>query len=452
MCLFWGNIIYIFYKHINLTEKFIHKGVLSVSETEKRRGAIINVLYFAMLIAIGLFIVRYALGVCLPFVIAFVFAAILQKPKNFLVKKTFLKNGSASGLCVLLAIVIAVSLVALIGVRAFEEIRDFVKYIMTKLQNADVVVDNIESWLTNLINTLPEFVKKSLGESVSDFFTSVREYIAGESSKLTEQIGSGLSSKFNLSWITGPLSGVISTAKQLPSILVAVLISIIACCFMTSEFDSIKRFIKNQFPEHRRNDLSRAKVLLTSSLGKMAKAYALIMLVTFVEVAVGLTVLKILKLYSSSYIMVIAAGTAIVDILPIFGTGTVMIPWAAYSLITGDFAFGIGLVVIYVVISIVRQIIEPKLVAGQLGLSPIVTIIALYLGLKVFGVLGMFVTPILVIMIKLLNDEGIIHLWKPLPKEEDEEDAPSAKEKLLNRLKKKAAAQKSDGEKENSSN
>ncbi len=413
-----------------------------MSETEKRRSAIINVLYFAMLIAIGVFIVRYALGVCLPFVIAFVFAAILQKPKNFLVKKTFLKNGAASGLCVLLAIVLAVALVSLIGVRAFEEIRDFVKYIMTKLQSADVVVDNIEAWLTNLINSLPEFIKKTLNESVTDLFTSVREYIAGESSKLTEQIGSGLSSNFNLSWITGPLSGVISTAKQLPSILVAVLISIIACCFMTSEYDGVKRFIKNQFPEHRRNDLSRAKVLLTSSLGKMAKAYVLIMFVTFIEVSVGLTVLKILKLYSSSYIMVIAAGTAVVDILPIFGTGTVMIPWAAYSLITGDFGFGIGLIVIYIVISVVRQIIEPKLVAGQLGLSPIVTIIALYLGLKVFGVLGMFVTPILVIMLKLLNDEGIIHLWKPLPREENEEEKSSAKDKLLNRLKRSAAKDK----------
>ena len=413
-----------------------------MSETEKRRSAIINVLYFAMLIAIGVFIVRYALGVCLPFVIAFVFAAILQKPKNFLVKKTFLKNGAASGLCVLLAIVLAVALVSLIGVRAFEEIRDFVKYIMTKLQSADVVVDNIESWLMNLINSLPEFIKKTLNESVADLFTSVREYIAGESSKLTEQIGSGLSSNFNLSWITGPLSGVISTAKQLPSILVAVLISIVACCFMTSEYDGVKRFIKNQFPEHRRNDLSRAKVLLTSSLGKMAKAYVLIMFVTFIEVSVGLTVLKILKLYSSSYIMVIAAGTAVVDILPIFGTGTVMIPWAAYSLITGDFGFGIGLIVIYIVISVVRQIIEPKLVAGQLGLSPIVTIIALYLGLKVFGVLGMFVTPILVIMLKLLNDEGIIHLWKPLPREENEEEKSSAKDKLLNRLKRSAAKDK----------
>lgn len=426
------------------------KECFPVSETEKRRSAIINVLYFAMIIAIGLFIIRYALGVCLPFAIAFVFAAILQKPKNFLVKKTFLKNGAASGVCVILTIVIVVTLAALIGVRAFEEIRDFVKYIMTKLQSADVVVDNIEAWLTNLINMLPEFIKNTVSESVAEFFTSVREYIAGESSKLTEQIGSGLSSKFSLSWITGPLSGVISTAKQLPSVFVAVLISIIACCFMTSEFDGIKLFIKNQFPEHRRADLSRAKVLLTSSLGKMAKAYVLIMFITFVEVAVGLTVLKILKLYQSSYIVMVAAGTAIVDILPIFGTGTVMIPWAAYSLITGDFGFGIGLIIIYIVISIVRQIIEPKLVAGQLGLSPIVTVIALYLGLKVFGVLGMFVTPILIIMLKLLNDEGIIHLWNPVKKpEENDKPEQTMAEKLFARFKKISAAK---GEKEPTQN
>lgn len=422
-----------------------------MNETEKRRSAIINVLYFSMIIAISLLVIRYALGVCLPFVIAFVFAALLQKPKNFLVRKTFLKNGAASGICVMLAIVIILALVALIGVRAFEEIRDFVRYIMTKLQNANQVVDNIEAWLTNLINSLPVFVKNSFSKSISDFFTNVREYIAGESSKLTDQIGSGLSDKFSISWITGPISGVISTAKQLPSVLIAVLISIIACCFMTAEFGDIKNFIKAQFPENRRNDLSRAKVLMTSSLGKMAKAYLLIVLITFIELLVGLYVLRILKLYQSSYIVIIAAVTAVVDILPVLGTGTVIIPWAAYSLITGDIGFGIGLIAIYVVISIVRQIIEPKLVAGQLGLSPIVTIIALYLGLKVFGVLGMFVSPMLVIMVKLLNDEGIIHLWKPVSPSGKNEDESFAK-KILARFKRVPAGKTVESEKDEAKN
>ena len=94
-----------------------------------------------------------------------------------------------------------------------------------------------------------------------------------------------------------------------------------------------------------------------------------------------------------------------------------LIPWSAYSFITGNIGLGIGLAVIYVVVFVIRQVIEPKLVAGQLGLSPIVTIAALYFGLKLYGVIGMFVTPVFIIMLKLLNDEGIIHLWKSSEKE-----------------------------------
>lgn len=383
-----------------------------MQEVEKRRKAIINVLYFAMIIAIGFLVVRYALSVCLPFAVAFVFAAILQKPKNFLVKKARFKNGAAAGLCVFLAIFIVVALISLVGVRVFDEIKGFASYIAAQLKNLDEVVNNIETWLMNLISSLPEFLSKTLKESASDLFSNIREYMAGESDKLSNSITSSLGSKFDFSWITGPLSGVISTAKQLPSVLLSVLISIIACCFMTSEFAEIKAFIVCQFPEHRRKDLSRAKHILRTSLGKMGKAYLLIILITFIEVSVGLTVLKLLGFFPSSYIILIGAGTAIVDILPVLGTGTILIPWAAYSLITGNFGMGIGLLVLYAVITVIRQIIEPKLVAGQLGLSPIVTIAALYFGLKVFGVLGMFVTPILVIMLKLLNDEGIINIWK----------------------------------------
>ena len=419
-----------------------------MQEVEKRKKAIINVIYFAMIFVIGFLVVRYALSVCLPFVIAFAFAAILQKPKNFLVKKAHFKNGAAAGLCVFLALLIVTALISLVGVRIFDEIKGFISYIGAQLKNLDEVVNNIETWLMNLISSLPEFLSKTLKESASDLFSSIREYLSGESNNLSSSITSSIGEKFEFSWITGPLSGVISTAKQLPTVLLSVLISIIACCFMTSEFAEIKAFIVCQFPEHRRKDLSRAKNILRTSLGKMGKAYLLIMLITFLEVSVGLTVLKLLGIFSSSYIMLIAAGTAIVDIIPVLGTGTVLIPWAAYSLITGDVSLGIGLLVLYAVISIIRQIAEPKLVAGQLGLSPIVTIISLYLGLKIFGVLGMFVTPLLVIMLKLLNDEGIINIWKSpvkLKAEDDtaaKTDAPDGEEAKANEKKRKIFGKK----------
>ena len=181
---------------------------------------------------------------------------------------------------------------------------------------------------------------------------------------------------------------------------------------MTADYDLITRFIYCQFPKEKRKDLTRAKQLLKMNLGKMAKAYALIMLVTFTEVFVGLTILKMIGLFNSSYIAVIAIVTAIVDIIPVLGTGTIVLPWAAYSFITGNIGMGIGLMVLYITVTVIRQIVEPKLVAGQLGLPPFVTLIAMYLGLKIFGVLGVFILPIIAIMVKLLNDEGIIDLWK----------------------------------------
>ena len=426
-----------------------------MNDVEKRRGMIINVIYFAMIVAIAFLLIRYALGVCFPFLFAFLLAALVQKPKNFLVRKTPLKNGAASVICVFLLLIVLAALVSLIGVRLFARIQEFVNYISLQFQNMESVVDNIQAWLLSAIAKLPEFLRKSLNESATDLFSKLHEYLnttaaadsaalaadatgaaalaageaAGEAAGGSSGALSGLlSGNFKLSWITTPLSSLLSTAKQIPSVLIAVVISLVASCFMATDFDKMMHFFKVQFPERRRNDVERAKVLLKTSLGKMARAYALIMLVTFIEMSVGLMILKMIGVYHSNFILMVAAVTAVIDIVPVLGTGTVLIPWALYSLITGNFGMGIGLLIIYAAITVIRQFIEPKLVAGQLGLSPIVTITALYLGLKLFGVLGMLVTPVLIIMLKLLNDEGIIHLWKSPARLRAAEEAAKAEQ------------------------
>ena len=385
---------------------------------EKRRQTIINVIYFGMIIAFAAVMLRYAVGICMPFIIAFVFAAILQKPKNFLVRKTPLKKGLASAICVLLALVLIALVFSLIGARMFDEIKGFIDYLVLQFKDLETLVDKVETWFSGVIASLPEFLEKSLAESSERFFTKLRESINGESAELTQQITSGIAGKFNMSWISTPLNGVISTARQLPNVFVAVIITIVSSCFLTSDFQRVMDFIKLKFPEKRRTDLTRAKAILKDSLGKMGKAYLIIMLITFVEMSVGLTVLRLIGVFESNYIVLIGAATAIIDIVPLLGTGTVIFPWALYCLIMKDYGMAIGLVIIYVVISVIRQVIEPKLVAGQLGLSPIVTITAMYLGLKLFGFIGMFALPLTIIVLKLLNDEGIVNLWKSKDKEE----------------------------------
>ncbi len=400
-----------------------------MTDVEKKRKTIINIVYYAMIIGLLFLLARYAMGVCFPIVCAFFIATILQRPKNFLTRKTFLKSGSASLISLFGLIFVVSFLVALIGVRAVQEIKGFIDYVTLQFQNIDVFITNIENAVMSFIGRLPDFISGTLTESVATIFMQIRDYVAGQSTELTDSITGTLGDSFSFSWITTPLSGVISTAKQIPSILISVVITLVASCFMTSDYESIINFIKRQFPESKRGDLSRTKSLLKSTLTKMGKAYALIMSVTFTEMFIGLTVLRLIGVYSSSYAVIIAIATAVVDIIPVLGTGTILIPWALYNLIVGNYALAIGLGVIYAVITVIRQVIEPKLVAGQLGLSPVVTITALYLGLKIFGVFGMIIAPILVTMLKVLNDEGIIKLWKSEKHEIEKEEAPAEQNK-----------------------
>lgn len=382
-----------------------------MTDTERKRKWIINVAFYAMLLILGFLFYKYAFGVCFPIMFAFVVAVLLQRPKNFIVNKTPIKKGFASTICVFALMLIAAAIVVLIGVRAAEEVRGFIDYVTIQFSNLDTIVNTIENALMSFVGKLPEFISETATESLAAIFTQIREFIAGTAPELPEQLTGSLSG-FDFSWLSAPITGVLSTATRIPSIIISIVVTIVLACFMTADYDLITRFVYCQFPKEKRKDLTRAKQLLKMNLGKMAKAYALIMLVTFTEVFIGLTILKMIGLFNSSYIAVIAVVTAIVDVIPVLGTGTIVLPWAAYSFITGNIGMGIGLLVLYAVVTVIRQIVEPKLVSNQLGLPPFVTLIAMYLGLKIIGVLGVFILPIIAIMLKLLNDEGIIDLWK----------------------------------------
>lgn len=399
-----------------------------MTDVERKRKAIINIVYYGLLIAGGLLLLRFGFGIFMPILLAFVFAALLQRPKRFLVRKTVLKKGTAATFCVFGTLAVIAALIALIGVRAASEIKGFIDYVIIRLQDLDSLVNAIENTAFNFITKLPDLVEEPLKESATALFTQIREYIAGQSTEIADQISGSLGDSFSLSWITKPLSGVVSTASKLPSYLISFVVTIVATCFMTADFEVITDFINEQLSEKKREDFKRAKVLLKTSLSKMGKAYMLIMLVTCTEMLIGLSVLKMLGIYNAGYIIIISIGVAIVDIVPVLGTGTVLIPWAIISLIMGNYGMAIGLAVIYAVISVIRQIIEPKLVAGQLGLPPFLTISAIYIGLKTMGVLGMFVAPMLIIMLKLLNDEGIVKLWKS-PAKHKEENEESTEDK-----------------------
>lgn len=393
-----------------------------MTATEKKRKFIINIVYTVILIALFYLFFKFAFGTILPILCAVVAAMILQKPVNFICKKTPLKRGLVSALTVLFAFAVVISGLVLLVIWVGSEFKGFFQYIMIQFEDIPALVQKIEGYIANAIGFLPEKLESTVMDFVSEKLATLTTPNVTPSEPSTS---------IDLSMLSTPLMGIWNTAKQIPTTLVSIVVAIVACCFMTSDFTSVKRLVLGFFQPETRTKIVRAKRLLFPSLGKMAKAYAIIITITFCELSLGLFLLKLMGIYDSGYIFVIAILTAIIDIVPVLGTGTVLIPWAVISLLNANYPLAIGLVIMYACITVIRQIIEPKLVAAQLGIPAFLTIVSMFIGSQIFGVIGIFILPITIVMLKLLNDEGIIHIFHYTDNEEvnPEENAEVAQKK-----------------------
>ncbi len=383
---------------------------------EKRKKTIINTTYFIMLLAAYYFFVKYAFWLVAPFIFALLIAMALQKPVRFISKKTHIKQTIVSVLSVLLILLVLLGILVFAGYRIVMEMQGFTNYVMQKVQDLPNLVKDFEIWLNSVLYALPDKMEATARSAVSTFFDTVLLSIEDGTQQAEQSATTSSGLPFDLSMLAGPLGGLWSTAKQIPSILLAVFIGIISCFFMTSDYDNLTKLIKKNISLEREDAIVRTKALMIDSIGKMVRSYCIIIAITFCEIAIGLNFLKLIGVYSGSYILAISAITATLDILPVLGTGTVFIPWGIYSLISGDIGLGIGIFVIYVIILVVRQIIEPRLVAMNLGLPPVLTLMGMYVGIQLFGFLGLFLVPLTFVLVKILNSEGLIQFWTPREK------------------------------------
>lgn len=384
---------------------------------ELRRKRIINIVYFAIFIAIAFLVIKYCFWIFFPFLFAFLIAVIVQRPANFFERKIKIKKSLSTTVLVILLYAVAAGLIVLLGVRLVDGAKSLAEFVRDKISDMPTLIDNVKAWAINASSVLPDSIEPKVVSSLERWFNVIHDKSASEIATYIVD-STSVTENFSISSLSTPLSGVWDTAKQIPSVFVAVLVTIISSCFMAADYDWIVNFIKRQMPERYDDKLSKSKHIVFKSIGKLIRSYVIIILITFSELFVGLNILKLVGLYKDGDVVIIALIVALLDILPVLGTGTFMVPWAVYSLITGKIGLGIGLLVVYAVITVVRQVIEPKIVGGTVGLPSFVTLMAMYVGSQMFGFLGIFLLPISVIIIKLLNDEGIIHLWKPEKKEE----------------------------------
>ena len=357
------------------------------SVIEKRKSFIINFVYAVICIGLFYVFIKYCLGVLSPFIIAFIVAYALQRPIKWAQKKLHLKShGIISFLLVLLVVCIIFGVLSIAVLILFDELKGFASYLTTQFSSIDELIVTLENYAMGVIVRLPQSIRGTVGDYVTNAFDSLGE---GQS-------------KIDLSMLSAPLSGAWSVVKSLPSTILSVVVAVVSCFFMASDYDKVKELVLGFFSDSKRKSVVKTKRTATKAIGKLFKAYLTIMAITFAEMFLGLFLLKLIGVYDGSYIAIISFVTCIIDIIPVLGTGTVLIPWAVFNLIFGNFGMGIGLLVIYAVITVIRQIIEPKLVANQAGLPAIVTIMAMFLGARIFGAFGIILLPFTVIILKLL--------------------------------------------------
>ena len=372
----------------------------------KRRDFLIDLVYVMAIIGLVYVFFKYCFVIAAPFLLSFFFAVILQRPLGWLDKKTKNKMHSFwSIVLVLLCVAIILGPVISIIATLFREIGNVISFLGEQLNDLPTFLVTLQNEILKAIKFLPDSIYTSVSENITQFFGNlINDFDVSKLGINMSSITSGLSNG---------ISGVYSVVKNIPSILIGVVIGIIAWILFTKDYKKVVKFIKLQLPDKHKNLLSETKKIFSSTILKMCRAYGLIMFITFCENFLGLTILNLIGVMKNSYVFVIAICIAVFDILPVAGSGGILIPWSLIALVSGNVGQCVGLLILYAVITVIRQYIEPKIVGDSLGVNPLVTLAGLYFGLKLFGFMGMFIVPICVMTLKAFNDAGRIHLYTP---------------------------------------
>lgn len=202
--------------------------------------------------------------------------------------------------------------------------------------------------------------------------------------------------------ISSIINSLVSFATMLPGLMIFLMIATVATFFIIKDRALIRSFILHIIPPAMRDSSQNILGRLIKAFVGFVKAYSILISITFILTLVAMKILDV------QYALTLALIIAIADILPVLGPGTIYIPWITWEFISGQIGMGLALLVVYVIISAVRQFLEPKIVGDNIGLHPLVTLMSLYVGLKLGGVVGMIMGPVCVVIFIAIYRTGIL--------------------------------------------
>ncbi|MCL2860070.1 MAG: sporulation integral membrane protein YtvI [Oscillospiraceae bacterium] len=310
----------------------------------------------------------------MPFLVAFILAILIEPIIRFVRNKTQLTR--------------KVSAIIVMGVIFFLIISLLVWGIIILIQEASNLLAGLNGYYENINHTI---------QGILDNFKFDNMQIPAE----VRQIAEGASHDF-LTYISDMvqsiLTGFLDSIKSIPIIAMYIGITLLAIYFMCADRIYIFDQIEHHLPRTWVKKAGKQFHELTEAIGSYLKAEIILAGVTFVEVLIGLYILKFMGM-NLQYPLIAAILIGFVDALPILGSGIIMIPWAIIVAVNGDFKLGVALSVLWLVVVIVRQFVEPKVVSKQIGVHPIFTLIAMYTGFRFIGIFGLIVGPIILVVL-----------------------------------------------------
>lgn len=347
-------------------------------QIQQMRAFIIRTVYYLLWAAILLALLKWVLPAAAPFVIGFGLAALLR-PVVRLFGRYCAANEKALAVFVMILFYLTIGLAA----------------VLLALRCA--------LWVQQALVYLPDFYDQALRPG----FEQLRQAVQRLADRLTPMLApfvsdAGRQLSDSLQRVVSSLSdramdSLAGMAGGVPGFLLESGLCILSSFFFAADYPAVTRFLLGRMPPHWRQTALEAKKKSMSTLLRMGRAYLLLLFITWGEVWLGLALLRAPHPFGMAVI------TAVVDLLPVLGSGAVLVPWGIGQLLLGHYPMGFGILALYGAITVLREIIEPKLVGGQLGLHPLAALASMFIGGKVLGFWGLFAGPLLVTILLQLS-------------------------------------------------
>ena len=349
---------------------------------EQKKNFVINTAFYLIIAAMALVFWKYLLPILMPFVIAFFIASIVQLPLNALpLKNHRLNKAAAIMLCL-----------AFYGLLVWGMIF-FSSKIITEIVNfADTIPHLVYKRIYPLVWETGDWIEGLLGPIDMTLAQLINEAGKAAASTLAK-----FATEFS-GWAVGVLA---SSAVSIPGALISTIVTIVSSFYIAADYRTVLNFLKKLIPTSHRDNVVQLIDYAKTAVLAYIKSYSIMFCITFAELWLGFTILDI------PYQLGLAFGIAFFDLMPILGVGGILLPWSVIALCIGNIRTGLGVLALYLAIVAIRNTLEPRIVGKQIGLHPLATLVAMVVGLKLAGLVGMILLPISLVAITRMRDTAI---------------------------------------------